>query len=266
MRRLQIGHDSGLLLEGKPLSLYGCFLGVDGVQVGESNLDSRYVRVAGSPLSFDVSLHDSQGSLYTGMRQIRVHIACVGDEHDIVQAKAAVGALHGARVRLGWRGLPGEYEGRVSVGVWRDVWAIESGSLSVRGVGLVTSSCTLSMEANPYLVGELVRVPFASMVDVDLSVCGNKPTPPTFTLHPVSGVQDIRLYVNGMTVTVPSSNAAWSTGVTLTVDYERRVALVNSSVVPVSLYSRFDWLRAGVNTVRVEGADGSVSFTPYTFI
>lgn len=264
MRRLQVGHDSGLLLEGKPLSLYGCFLGVDGVQVGDSNLDSRYVRVAGSPLSFDVSLTDVQGGVPTGMRSLRIHVGASGVERDIVQAKAAIGALHGLTVRVGWRGLPGEYEGRLRVGAWDDVW--DFSQPAAQGVGLVASTCMLTVTANPYLVGELVRVPVASRVDVDLSVCGNKPTPPTFTLHTVSGVQDIRLYVNGMTVTVPSSNAAWSTGVTLTVDYERRVALVNSSVVPVGLYSRFDWLRAGVNTVRVEGADGSVSFTPYTFI
>lgn len=264
VRRLYVDQSSGLLLAGKPLSYYGCFLGSDGVSIDESVAEGQYVRVAGSLLSFDVSLTDVQGAVPAGMRTLHVHVGASGVEQDIVQAKTAIGALHGLKVRVGWRGLPGYYEGRLSVGVWSDVW--DFSQPAAQGVGLVASTCMLTVTANPYLVGELVRVPVASRVDVDLSVCGNKPTPPTFTLHPVSVVQDIRLYVNGMTVTVPSSSASWSTGVTLTVDYERRVALVNSSVVPVGLYSRFDWLRAGVNTVRVEGADGSVSFTPYTFI
>lgn len=266
MRRLYVDNGSGLLLAGKPLSYYGCFLGSDGVRVGESQADGQWVRVAGSTLSYDVSLTDVQGGIQSGMRELSIHVGASGCERDIVQAKTALGALHGMRVSVGWRGLPGVYEGRLTVGAWSDVWRADPASTLARGVSLVASTCTLKVTVNPYLVGEPTQVPITNRLDVVLAVGGNKPTPPTFTLHPASGVKNIYVYVNDMTVTIPSSSASWSTGVTLTVDYGRRVALVNSSVVPVSLYSRYSWLKAGENTVRVEGADGSVAFTPYTFI
>ena len=232
VRRLYVDNGSGLLLAGKPLSYYGCFLGSDGVSIDESTADGQWVRVAGSPLSFDVSLTDVQGAVPTGMRTLHVHVGASGVEQDIVQAKTAIGALHGLKVRVGWRGLPGVYEGRLTVGVWSDVWDFSPETV------LAASTCMLTVTVNPYLVGEPTQVLITNRLDVVLAVGGNKPTPPMFTLHPASGVKNIYVYVNDMTVTIPSSSASWSTGVTLTVDYGRRVARVNNSVVPVSLYSR----------------------------
>lgn len=266
MRRLYVDNGSGLLLAGKPLSYYGCFLGSDGVSVGESQADGQWVRVAGSPLSYDVSLTNVQGGIQSGMRELSIHVGASGCERDIVQAKTALGALHGMRVSVGWRGLPGVYEGRLTVGAWSDVWRADPASTLARGVSLVASTCTLKVTVNPYLVGEPVQVPIPNMADVALTVGGNKPTPPTFVLRPSAGVKTVHVIVNGRYVTIPSVNASWSTAVTLMVDYERRVVLVNNSVIPVDLYSRFDWLKSGNNVVRVEGADGSVAFTPYTFI
>ena len=71
----------------------------------------------------DLTLTDPTGAAYMGDRAITLSLYAIGGEDDILAAKTRLAALAGTIVSLSWRSLPGEYQGRMSLGAWEDKWA-----------------------------------------------------------------------------------------------------------------------------------------------
>ena len=143
-RRMRLPHVEDPTLNGTPLERMMLSLTSDGVTIGNAEPMVSVQDMPGRDGRLDLTLTDPSGAAYMGDRAITLSLYAIGGEDDILAAKTQLAALAGTIVSLSWRGLPGEYRGRMSLSAWEDKWA---------GPRQVATLVTVSIAAAPYLIG-----------------------------------------------------------------------------------------------------------------
>ena len=132
----------------------------------------------------DLTLTDPTGAAYMGDRAITLSLYAIGGEDDILTAKTRLAALAGTVVTLSWRSLPGEYEGRMSLGAWEDKWA---GDHQI-------ATLVQADHRRPSLPHRPQPITAALKTDANtIHVKGNRPCWPTWTLTPAAGAKTVSI-------------------------------------------------------------------------
>ena len=171
-RRMRLPHVEDPTLNGVPLERMMLSLTSDGVTIGNAEPTVSVQDMPGRDGRLDLTLTDPSGAAYMGDRAITLALYAIGGEDDILAAKTRLAALAGTVVTLSWRGLPGEYRGRMSLSAWEDKWA---------GPRQVATLVTVSIDAAPYLVGRSRSIALKTDANT-IHVKGNRPCWPTWTL------------------------------------------------------------------------------------
>ena len=122
-RRMRLPHVEDPTLNGVPLERMMFSLAADGITIDATKPTTSTQDMPGRDGQLDLTLEDPTGAAYMGNRAITLSLYAIGGEDDILAAKTRLAALAGTIVTLSWRSLPGEYEGRMSLGAWEDKWA-----------------------------------------------------------------------------------------------------------------------------------------------
>ena len=192
-----------------------------------------------------------------GDRAITLSLYAIGGEDDILAAKTRLAALAGTIVSLSWRSLPGEYEGRMSLGAWEDKWA---------GPRQIAATVTMSIDAHPYLIGRSRSIALKTGMNT-IHVKGNRPCWPTWTLTPASGAKTVSIKdAHGHKLAVTSTTAI--TGrISIITDPDHRELRVNGNLMTPTLESDYFPLLPGLNTLTLTGATAaSLAYRPLTLI
>lgn len=162
---------SHLTLNGKPLSDYAVFAVAGGITIGEAKPVTTFQSAPGRSGGWDVTLDDTHGYPALQRREITMQIAATGDPMEISEAKTLVGGYSGRSVRVGGLTDFGEFHGRLSISAWEDRHDMTG--------ALKWSTCTLTLDANPYAYGVSQRIdmPVDGAI-VHARILGNRPTYP----------------------------------------------------------------------------------------
>lgn len=247
--------DMSVLVNGTPISSYGLWVTSAAMEIASGDPSTDMVEVPGRE-SVDLSLEDVQGAAIPERRTITLHVRTVGDESDIVSTKIRAGSLHGMTGSIRWRNLPGDYEGRISIGAWTDAY---------RHGRLATAETDITFNAAPYLIGTVERVQkIQSGVPTLVRVEGNRPAPPVWTLTPDSGVTQVTISDDrGDSITV--NPATEITGI-IVIDCAAQTARIAGNLAPVTIDSDYFALTSPYVRISVQGASGTVSYRPRTYI
>lgn len=246
--------DLSVLVNGRPVTSYGIWVTSAAMEIAAADPTIETVEVPGRE-SVDLSLEDTLGAAIPGRRTITLHVRTVGDEHDIVDAKIRAGSLHGMTGAIRWRNLPGDYEGRISIGAWADEY---------RHGRLAMAETDITFNATPYLIGPECVQEIQSGVPTLVRIEGNRPTPPVWTLTPDSGVTQVTVADDrGDRITVNPATAI--TG-TIVIDCAAQTARIAGNLVPVTIDSDYFALTSPYVRISVQGASGTVSYRPRTYI
>lgn len=242
---------------GRTLTGMGIGLASGGATVGATTPATSEQTPPGRDGTLDLTLVDARSAAYTGRRTIEINVYAAGTETEVITAKTTVAALHGTVTTITWRGLPGSWHGRVSVGEWSDV--IASGRLAA-------STATISMDAMPCLYGQTVRATLASGAN-SLRVTGNRPTWPCITLNPTSGsktasVSDGR----GHKIEITATGQQLTGAITIETDPDGRSCRIAGNLTAPTLDSDYFPLLPGTMGLTLSGCTGSVSYEPLTLI
>ncbi|WP_163196429.1 hypothetical protein [Bifidobacterium platyrrhinorum] len=164
---------SRLTIDGKHLSDYAVFTVAGGITIGEAKPVTSFQSAPGRSGGWDATLDDAHGYPAMNRREITVQIAATGDPMEIEEAKTLIGGRNGRHVRIGGLTSLGEYRGRLAVGAWADRHDAAG--------ALQWSTCTLTLDAEPYAYGAEQRVDL--LLDgktTHAQILGNRPTPPVF--------------------------------------------------------------------------------------
>lgn len=159
-RRMRLPHVEDPTLNGTPLERMMLSLTSDGVTIGNAEPTVSVQDMPGRDGRLDLTLTDPSGAAYMGDRAITLSLYAIGGEDDILAAKTQLAALAGTIVSLSWRGLPGEYRGRMSLSAWEDKWA---------GPRQVATLVTVSIDAAPYLIGRSRTVTLKTGANASMS-------------------------------------------------------------------------------------------------
>lgn len=173
-RRMRLPHVEDPTLNGVPLERMMLSLSSDGVTIDAAKPTLSMQDMPGRDGRLDLTLTDPTGAAYMGDRAITLSLYVIGGEDDILAAKTRLAALAGTIVSLSWRSLPGEYQGRMSLGAWEDKWA---------GDHQIATLVQAEIDAHPYLIGRSRSIALKTDANT-IHVKGNRPCWPTWTLTP----------------------------------------------------------------------------------
>lgn len=176
-RRMRLPHVEDPTLNGVPLERMMLSLSSDGVTIDAAKSTLSMQDMPGRDGRLDLTLTDPTGAAYMGDRAITLSLYAIGGEDDILAAKTRLAALAGTIVSLSWRSLPGEYQGRMSLGAWEDKWA---------GDHQIATLVQAEIDAHPYLIGRAdpsrskrTRTRSTSKATGHAGPHGRSPPPPT---------------------------------------------------------------------------------------
>lgn len=256
-RRMRLPHVEDPTLNGVPLERMMFSLAADGITIDATKPTTSTQDMPGRDGQLDLTLEDPTGAAYMGNRAITLSLYAIGGEDDILAAKTRLAALAGTIVSLSWRSLPGEYEGRMSLGAWEDKWA---------GPRQIATLVTMSIDAAPYLIGRSRTVTLKTDANT-IHVKGNRPCWPTWTLTPASGTKTIAMQdAHGHKLAVTSTTAI--TGrITIDTAPDSRELRVNGNLMAPTLESDYFPLLPGLNMLTLTGATAaSLAYRPLTLI
>lgn len=255
-RRMRLPHVEDPTLNGVPLERMMLSLTSDGVTIGNAEPTVSMQDMPGRDGRLDLTLTDPSGAAYMGNRAITLSLYAIGGEDDILAAKTRLAALAGTVVTLSWRGLPGEYQGRMSLGAWADKWA---------GPRQIATLVTVSIDAAPYLIGRGRSIALKTGANT-IHVKGNRPCWPTWTLTPAANAKTVSIKdAHGHTLAVASTTAI--TGrISIITDPDHRKLRVNGNLMAPTLESDYFPLPPGVHTLALTGCAGILTYRPLTLI
>ena len=256
-RRMRLPHVEDPTLNGVPLERMMLSLTSDGVTIGNAEPTVSVQDMPGRDGRLDLTLTDPSGAAYMGDRAITLALYAIGGEDDILAAKTRLAALAGTIVTLSWRGLPGEYQGRMSLGAWEDKWA---------GDHQIATLVQAEIDARPYLIGRTITVALKTGANT-IHVKGNRPCWPTWTLTPAANAKTVSIKdAHGHTLAVTSTTAI--TGrISIDTDPDHRELRVNGNLMTPTLESDYFPLLPGLNTLTLTGATAaSLAYRPLTLI
>ena len=179
-RRMRLPHVEDPTLNGVPLERMMLSLSSDGITIDNAEPTVSMQDMPGRDGRLDLTLTDPSGAAYMGNRAITLSLYAIGGEDDILAAKTRLAALAGTVVTLSWRGLPGEYQGRMSLSAWEDKWA---------GPRQIATLVTVSIDAAPYLIGRTRTITLKTGANA-IHIRGNRPCWPAWALAPRQRNQD----------------------------------------------------------------------------
>lgn len=256
-RRMRLPHVEDPTLNGVPLERMMFSLAADGITIDATKPTTSTQDMPGRDGQLDLTLEDPTGAAYMGNRAITLSLYAIGGEDDILAAKTRLAALAGTIVTLSWRSLPGEYEGRMSLGAWEDKWA---------GPRQIATLVTVSIDVHPYLIGRSRTVTLKTDANT-IHVKGNRPCWPTWTLTPASGAKTIAIRdAHGHKLTLASATAI--TGrITIDTSPDSRELRVNGNLMTPTLDSDYFPLLPGSNTITTTGISAAtLAYRPLTLI
>lgn len=255
-RRMRLPHVEDPTLNGVPLERMMLSLSSDGVTIDAAEPTLSMQDMPGRDGRLDLTLTDPTGAAYMGDRAITLSLYAIGGEDDILAAKTRLAALAGTIVTLSWRSLPGEYEGRMSLGAWEDKWA---------GPRQIAATVTMSIDAHPYLIGRSRSIALKTGANT-IHVKGNRPCWPTWTLTPAANAKTVGMQdAHGHKLTFASTTTI--TGrISIDTDPDHRELRVNGNLMTPTLESDYFPLPPGVNTVTLTGCTGTLTYRPLTLI
>lgn len=256
-RRMRLPHVEDPTLNGAPLERMMLSLSSDGVTIDAAKSTLSMQDMPGRDGRLDLTLTDPTGAAYMGDRAITLSLYAIGGEDDILAAKTRLAALAGTIVTLSWRGLPGEYQGRMSLGAWEDKWA---------GDHQIATLVQAEIDARPYLIGRTITVALKTGANT-IHVKGNRPCWPTWTLTPASGAKTVSVKdAHGHTLAIAGTTAI--TGrISIDTDPDHRELRVNGNLMTPTLESDYFPLLPGLNTLTLTGATAaSLAYRPLTLI
>lgn len=255
-RRMRLPHVEDPTLNGTPLERMMLSLTSDGVTIDAAKSTLSMQDMPGRDGRLDLTLTDPTGAAYMGDRAITLSLYAIGGEDDILAAKTRLAALAGTVVTLSWRGLPGEYRGRMSLSAWEDKWA---------GPRQVATLVTVSIDAAPYLVGRSRSIALKTGANT-IHVKGNRPCWPAWALTPAANAKTVGMQdAHGHKLTFASTTTI--TGrISIDTDPDHRELRVNGNLMTPTLDSDYFPLPPGVNTVTLTGCTGTLTYRPLTLI
>lgn len=256
-RRMRLPHVEDPTLNGVPLERMMFSLAADGITIDATKPTTSTQDMPGRDGQLDLTLEDPTGAAYMGNRAITLSLYAIGGEDDILAAKTRLAALAGTIVTLSWRSLPGEYEGRMSLGAWEDKWA---------GPRQIATLVTVSIDVHPYLIGRSRSIALKTGMNT-IHVKGNRPCWPTWTLTPASGTKTVSMQdAHGHKLTLASATAI--TGlITIDTSPDARGLRVNGNLMTPTLDSDYFPLLPGANTITPSGVTAaSLAYRPLTLI
>ena len=256
-RRMRLPHVEDPTLNGVPLERMMLSLSSDGVTIDAAKSTLSMQDMPGRDGRLDLTLTDPTGAAYMGDRAITLSLYAIGGEDDILAAKTRLAALAGTIVTLSWRGLPGEYQGRMSLGAWEDKWA---------GDHQIATLVQAEIDARPYLIGRSRSIALKTDAST-IHVKGNRPCWPTWTLTPASGAKTVSVKdAHGHTLAIAGTTAI--TGrISIDTDPDHRELRVNGNLMTPTLESDYFPLLPGLNTLTLTGATAaSLAYRPLTLI
>ena len=256
-RRMRLPHVEDPTLNGVPLERMMLSLSSDGVTIDAAKPTLSMQDMPGRDGRLDLTLTDPTGAAYMGDRAITLSLYAIGGEDDILAAKTRLAALAGTIVSLSWRSLPGEYQGRMSLGAWEDKWA---------GDHQIATLVQAEIDAHPYLIGRSRSIALKTDANT-IHVKGNRPCWPTWTLTPASGTKTVSMQdAHGHKLTLASATAI--TGrITIDTSPDARGLRVNGNLMTPTLDSDYFPLLPGANTITPSGVTAaSLAYRPLTLI
>lgn len=256
-RRMRLPHVEDPTLNGVPLERMMLSLSSDGVTIDAAKPTLSMQDMPGRDGRLDLTLTDPTGAAYMGDRAITLSLYAIGGEDDILAAKTRLAALAGTIVSLSWRSLPGEYQGRMSLGAWEDKWA---------GDHQIATLVQAEIDAHPYLIGRSRSIALKTGANA-IHVKGNRPCWPAWALTPASGAKTIAIRdAHGHKLTLASATAI--TGrITIDTAPDSRELRVNGNLMTPTLESDYFPLLPGLNTLTLTGATAaSLAYRPLTLI
>lgn len=256
-RRMRLPHVEDPTLNGVPLERMMLSLTSDGVTIDAAEPTLSMQDMPGRDGRLDLTLTDPSGAAYMGDRAITLSLYAIGGEDDILAAKTRLAALAGTIVSLSWRSLPGEYQGRMSLGAWEDKWA---------GDHQIATLVQAEIDAHPYLIGRSRSIALKTGANT-IHVKGNRPCWPTWTLTPASGTKTVSMQdAHGHKLTLASATAI--TGlITIDTSPDVRGLRVNGNLMTPTLDSDYFPLLPGANTITPSGVTAaSLAYRPLTLI
>lgn len=256
-RRMRLPHVEDPTLNGVPLERMMLSLSSDGITIDNAEPTVSVQDMPGRDGRLDLTLTDPSGAAYMGNRAITLSLYAIGGEDDILAAKTRLAALAGTVVTLSWRGLPGEYQGRMSLSAWEDKWA---------GPRQIATLVTVSIAAAPYLIGRSRSIALKTGANA-IHIRGNRPCWPAWTLTPAANAKTVSIKdAHGHTLAVTSTTAI--TGrISIDTDPDHRELRVNGNLMTPTLESDYFPLLPGLNTLTLTGATAaSLAYRPLTLI
>lgn len=256
-RRMRLPHVEDPTLNGVPLERMMLSLSSDGITIDNAEPTVSVQDMPGRDGRLDLTLTDPSGAAYMGDRAITLSLYAIGGEDDILAAKTRLAALAGTVVTLSWRGLPGEYQGRMSLSAWEDKWA---------GPRQIATLVTVSIAAAPYLIGRSRSITLKTGANA-IHIRGNRPCWPAWTLTPAANAKTVSIKdAHGHTLAVTSTTAI--TGrISIDTDPDHRELRVNGNLMTPTLESDYFPLLPGLNTLTLTGATAaSLAYRPLTLI
>ena len=256
-RRMRLPHVEDPTLNGVPLERMMLSLSSDGITIDNAEPTVSVQDMPGRDGRLDLTLTDPSGAAYMGNRAITLSLYAIGGEDDILAAKTRLAALAGTVVTLSWRGLPGEYQGRMSLSAWEDKWA---------GPRQIATLVTVSIAAAPYLIGRSRSITLKTGANA-IHIRGNRPCWPAWTLTPAANAKTVSIKdAHGHTLAVTSTTAI--TGrISIDTDPDKRELRVNGNLMAPTLESDYFPLLPGLNTLTLTGATAaSLAYRPLTLI
>lgn len=256
-RRMRLPHVEDPTLNGVPLERMMLSLSSDGVTIDAAKPTLSMQDMPGRDGRLDLTLTDPTGAAYMGDRAITLSLYAIGGEDDILAAKTRLAALAGTIVSLSWRSLPGEYQGRMSLGAWEDKWA---------GDHQIATLVQAEIDAHPYLIGRSRSIALKTDANT-IHVKGNRPCWPAWALTPASGAKTVSMQdAHGHKLTLASATAI--TGlITIDTSPDARGLRVNGNLMTPTLDSDYFPLLPGANTITPSGVTAaSLAYRPLTLI
>ena len=255
-RRMRLPHVEDPTLNGVPLERMMLSLTSDGVTIDAANPTLSMPDRPGRDGRLDLTLTDPSGAAYMGDRAITLSLYAIGGEDDILAAKTRLAALAGTIVSLSWRSLPGEYQGRMSLGAWEDKWA---------GDHQIATLVQAEIDAHPYLIGRSRSIALKTGANA-IHVKGNRPCWPAWALTPAANAKTVGMQdAHGHKLTFASTTTI--TGrISIDTAPDSRELRVNGNLMTPTLDSDYFPLPPGVHTLTLTGCTGTLAYRPLTLI
>ena len=192
-----------------------------------------------------------------GDRAITLSLYAIGGEDDILAAKTRLAALAGTIVSLSWRSLPGEYQGRMSLGAWEDKWA---------GDHQIAALVQAEIDAHP--VPDRPQPIHRAQNGANTIHAQRQPAMLAhMDAHPRRRCQDRQHQGRARPQLAVTSTTAITGRISIDTDPDHRELRVNGNLMTPTLESDYFPLLPGLNTLTLTGATAaSLAYGPLTLI